>query len=470
MFHQQFYIIANFLMLLDGVIIIATGYMAYSISLEFRTEGLIMGWYDFVGSGLFLMFINNLFLGRFGFYSQRRFASTWAMIKALCMAVSLGFIVLSAGVLLIGIEPFSRVFFITYFLSAMLALIMTRVILYYYLDHRARTNLNSRQILLIASNDRIGMVADALYQQRSWGHQVVGCLNVDGEGNTQDLDIPVLGNIDDFDNILRERQIDEVIFALPKNYPLDFMMYLRKCETIGVRVRIVPSLFTPDHSSLKVESIAGIPTITNYIGSASASGLLYKRVLDLVVGLFGFLAFILLYPVVGLAIKLDSPGPVLFKQRRVGLHGRHFNLYKFRTMVSDAESKRAEVTMEAESAWPTLKTENDSRITRVGQFLRKASLDEFPQFINVLKGEMSLVGTRPPIPDEVEHYEDWHGRRISIKPGITGLWQVSGRKEITDFSQVVKLDLKYIDNWRFRHDFWYLWKTIWAILAGKGAK
>jgi lipopolysaccharide/colanic/teichoic acid biosynthesis glycosyltransferase len=138
-------------------------------------------------------------------------------------------------------------------------------------------------------------------------------------------------------------------------------------------------------------------------------------------------------------------------------------------MVLDAEAKKADLLVDKDTPWPSYKSEKDPRVTKVGRFLRRTSLDEFPQFINVLKGEMSLVGTRPPTPEEVAHYEDWHRRRISIRPGLTGLWQISGRKQITDFSEVVKLDLQYIDGWSFRRDLKILWSTIWAVLARKGA-
>lgn len=235
-------------------------------------------------------------------------------------------------------------------------------------------------------------------------------------------------------------------------------------------VRIVPAMFDPTDPSLRVETIQGIPTLTDYAAFRSASGLLYKRILDLMAGLAGFLVFLLLYPILGLAIKLDSRGPILFKQRRVGMHGRRFTLYKFRSMTTDAESKKETLLKQSEMNGPMFKMEDDPRITRVGRFLRKMSLDEFPQFINVLRGEMSLVGTRPPTPDEVAQYEEWHRRRISIKPGMTGLWQISGRNKITDFAEVVKLDLQYIDGWLFRKDLVILWKTIWVVLARKGAK
>jgi lipopolysaccharide/colanic/teichoic acid biosynthesis glycosyltransferase len=190
----------------------------------------------------------------------------------------------------------------------------------------------------------------------------------------------------------------------------------------------------------------------------------------MVAGSIGFIIFLAIYPFIMVAIKLESPGPVLFKQLRIGLNGRKFFLYKFRSMHVNAESRKNALLKNCAAPWPEYICKIDPRVTRVGHFLRKTSLDEFPQFINILKGEMSLVGTRPPTPNEVQHYDSWHRRRISLKPGLTGLWQVSGRKEITDFNQVVKLDLKYIDNYRFRDDLLILWKTLWAVLARKGAQ
>jgi exopolysaccharide biosynthesis polyprenyl glycosylphosphotransferase len=469
-FQQQFYIIANLLMAVDAIIMIVTGYIAYSISLEVRVEGLVMAWHDFLGCVLFSMFANNYFMAKFGFYSLRRFPSTLPMMGAVFFAVALDFIVLSAGVILASIDPFSRVYLVVHFLSALSALIVTRVILYYYLDQRALTPSNSQQILLVGSQDRIAAVATALDRQRSWGHQVAGSLRLERNGNAQASQIPVLGELSDFDRVLREREIDEVIFALPRDFRLNLDAYIQTCKRIGVAFRIVPAMFDFTEASLRVETIQGIPTLTDHVGSAGASGLLYKKILDWVAGFSGFIGFLLLYPIVGLAIKLDSPGPVLFKQRRVGMHGRVFTLYKFRSMVADAESRRNELLKKSEMAGPIFKMERDPRITRVGRFLRKTSIDEFPQFMNVLKGEMSLVGTRPPTLDEVKQYEDWHRRRISIKPGITGLWQISGRNKITNFADVVKLDLQYIDRWRFRRDLAILWKTIWAVLTGKGAE
>jgi exopolysaccharide biosynthesis polyprenyl glycosylphosphotransferase len=470
MFLQQIYIIANILMLLDGMICIATGYIAYTISLELQTGVLVMSWNDFIGSVIFVMFFNNYTMGKFGFYSEKRFPSYWAVLKSLSLVVLLDFVALSTGAFLLGIQPFSRVFVSVYAPTAFLSFTITRILLDFYLDRRALTSRNSRQILLVGTGERVRHVADALAVQRTWGHQIAGCLNVDGGRRPQAEGIPVLGDLEGFDKVLREHEIDEVFFALPRDFSIDLGSCLRKCEEMGVAFRIVPGMFDMSDPSLRVETIQGIPTLAAHSIEASASGLMYKRCLDLIAGFVGFLLFLLLYPIVGLAIKLDSPGPVLFKQHRVGRNNRIFYLYKFRSMVTDAEAKKEELLARSEMSGPIFKMEDDPRITRVGKFLRKTSLDEFPQFINVLRGDMSLVGTRPPTLDEVVQYEDWHRRRISIKPGITGLWQISGRNEIKEFTEVVKLDLQYIDRWQFWNDLMILWKTFWVVLARKGAK
>jgi lipopolysaccharide/colanic/teichoic acid biosynthesis glycosyltransferase len=191
--------------------------------------------------------------------------------------------------------------------------------------------------------------------------------------------------------------------------------------------------------------------------------------LDLLGGLIGTIAVFIMYPFVAVAIKLDSPGPVFFNQKRMGSHGRIFNLYKFRTMYQDAEQRRQGLMAQNKMNGAMFKMEDDPRITRIGQWLRKTSLDEFPQFLNVLRGEMSLVGTRPPMIEEVEEYQPQHLKRISAKPGITGLWQISGRNKITDFDEVVELDCNYLDNWRFADDIKILFKTVLVVLQRKGA-
>ncbi len=179
---------------------------------------------------------------------------------------------------------------------------------------------------------------------------------------------------------------------------------------------------------------------------------------------------LLFFPFVAAAIKLDSKGPVLFSQIRIGRNGRRFKIYKFRSMYMDAEERKKELEEKNEMQGLMFKMENDPRITKVGAFLRKTSIDELPQFYNVFKGDMSLVGTRPPTADEFEKYNQYYRRRISMTPGLTGMWQVNGRSDIEDFDDVVKYDLMYIDNWSLRLDIKILFQTVGVVLFGKGAK
>jgi len=195
-----------------------------------------------------------------------------------------------------------------------------------------------------------------------------------------------------------------------------------------------------------------------------------KRLLDLVGALVGCVFLGILTVVVGPMIKLESPGPIFFAQKRVGRNGRIFKMYKFRSMYADAEERKKELMAQNEMNGLMFKMENDPRITKVGAFLRKTSLDEFPQFINILKGDMSLVGTRPPTLDEFAQYSPYHKKRLSFRPGLTGMWQVSGRSDITDFEEIVKLDVEYIDNWSFWLDIKILLKTFLEVFTQKGAR
>jgi len=216
---------------------------------------------------------------------------------------------------------------------------------------------------------------------------------------------------------------------------------------------------------VEVQHMAGRP----YIGFAPVAKVsLLKRALDLLASSLGLLAMGPLLAIIAVAVKLDSPGPVFYRQQRVGRDGRRFWMYKFRTMYQDADRCQEELWAQSEASGPLFKMRDDPRVTRVGRVLRCLSLDEFPQLFNVLRGEMSLVGPRPPVPGEVEQYDDWHHGRLRAVPGMTGLWQVSGRSAVS-FHDMVRLDLQYIRNWSLSLDLSILLRTIPAVLASRGA-
>jgi exopolysaccharide biosynthesis polyprenyl glycosylphosphotransferase len=470
MYKQQVNLLLNTLMLLEGGLVIVTGYLAY----YFRW---ILGDYlwdmpkdIFIFSLLFLMFVNNFLIGKAGMYSEQRPKSFLSVFQKLVLVVFLEFALLSLAYFFFKLN-ISRLFIGIYASILLFSLLLERGIIEILLSLRQKNGFSVRQIVLVGTDKRAKHVLQAIYNQRSWGHRVIGCLTVSPQESSVITEIPCLGSLSHFETVLNEKTVDEVVFVLPSECKdIDLKHYMRLCQEIGVTYRIVPSMYTLDNEDcFIVENIQNIPSLTLSSSRINASGLIYKRILDFITGLLGCIILGFMYPYIALAIKFDSNGPVLFKQKRMGQHGRIFSVYKFRTMYQDAESRKKELMDKNEMKGHMFKLNNDPRITRVGRLLRKTSLDEFPQFINVLFGEMSIVGTRPPTLDEVSGYEQWHRKRISIKPGITGLWQISGRNKISDFNEVVNLDLKYIDQWNLRQDLYIIFKTILVVLSRKGA-
>ena len=466
MLQQQVYVINTVLMLIDAVCVIIAGYSAYYIKL-YTSDGT---WYIetsiFIGSVMFVMFMNNYLMGRFRLYGDTKPSSIASLMWSIIKSLGIVFAFLSAGVFLYKDLNYSREFFLLFGIISFILISVCRLLSQIYFNSLTKRGFNTGQILVVGDMERGKLVTDMLQSQISYGHAIIGRITAQRENHCSE---GVLGCLDDFGDILKKHAIDEVVFALEGDRNVNLSKHLDVCKKMGIPVRILPALWYYGDKNLSMESCQGVPFLTMRSGNFNATGLLYKRILDIVGGLIGTIILFMMYPLVAAAIKLDSPGPVLFKQKRMGRHGRVFNLYKFRSMYEDAEQRKQELMQNNEMNGALFKLKDDPRITRVGRFLRKTSLDEFPQFLNVLKGEMSLVGTRPPTLDEVEKYQPEHLKRISAKPGITGLWQVSGRNQITDFEQVVALDCYYLDNWRFFYDLKILVKTIFVVLKRKGA-
>lgn len=466
MLQQQVYIINTILMVLDAVAVIAAGYGAFFIAYYESYGTWSIDNTVFSVSVFAVMFLNNYIMGKFRLYSDIRPSSYLSLLWSICKVIAIDFAALSAGIFLFRQLDYSRVFLLGFACLCFSFIASTRILAELYLNKISRKSFNSRKILVIGNPERGKLVSELLQSQLSWGHEVIGTLTIyNGEKNPGDS----IGNIADLAGVLRTHTIDEVVFALDGDRSVSLSPYLDICKKMGIPARILPALWNPGDKALSIERCQDVPFLTVRASNFNATGLLYKRILDLIGGLIGTILLGIIYPFVAIAIKLDSKGPVLFKQKRMGSHGRLFNLYKFRTMLLDAEKRRQELMKQNEMNGAMFKIKDDPRITKVGRWLRKTSLDEFPQFLNVLKGEMSLVGTRPPMIEEVEAYQPKHLKRISAKPGITGLWQVSGRNKITEFDEVVELDCKYLDQWRFSDDLKILFKTIWVVLQRKGA-
>ena len=294
--------------------------------------------------------------------------------------------------------------------------------------------------------------------------------------------IPIVATSDTLEQYLTNNWVDEVYLDVPPKADLPVEL-INNLMCMGITIHTALTNLDDIESRHKnVEWICGHLTITTSLGYITGRDVFLKRVMDIVGGLVGSLITLILTPPLGLAIWLSDPGPIFFKQTRIGENGKKFQMYKFRSMYMDAEARKKQIVQESgQEDQLMFKLEHDPRIIGqkelpdgrwkkgVGGWIRDLSLDEFPQFFNVLKGDMSLVGTRPPTVDEWYRYEPFHRARMSTKPGITGLWQVSGRSKIRDFDTVVRLDREYIENWSLKQDIYILFKTVWVVITRKGA-
>ncbi len=320
---------------------------------------------------------------------------------------------------------------------------------------------------LIVGAGKVGkIVLEEIKKRPYWGIKIVGFLDEQKEGFIDG--IPMLGKLSDFITIVKKYFVDEVIVAIPGDKKAVSQL-VKQVQKMQLGVRVVPGDLEEPLPILDVSHLGIIPLLTYKERKPHPSGTPFKRLFDLVASLVLIILLFLPFIVIAILIKIDSSGPVFYIRKRVGLKGKMFNFYKFRSMVRDADKLKAQLLAKNEMKDKVMfKVQNDPRITTVGKFLRRYSLDELPQLFNVLKGDMSLVGPRPPLRNETEQYRDSQMDRLSIKPGITGLSQVRGRSDLS-FSRWVKWDVWYINHWSFGLDLRILLWTVPAVLKGKGA-
>jgi exopolysaccharide biosynthesis polyprenyl glycosylphosphotransferase len=324
--------------------------------------------------------------------------------------------------------------------------------------------------LVVGSGEAGRGVMRTLLARHDLGFLPLGYLD-DGseENNIGSGRVPHLGNFADLDHVLRTfPRLHTVFIALPGEMHQQILDLLRHCQKRGVRAQVVPDLLQLSLNRVEFNNMAGIPMLSVRNVSLSQTSLLLKRLLDLTIVILGGIPALLLMGLIAVAIKLDSSGPIIYSALRVGPDGKLFRMYKFRSMVDGAEAQKEELAHLNEADGPIFKMKHDPRLTRVGRFIRRTSLDELPQLYNVLLGNMSLVGPRPPLLEEVEEYKPWHRQRLAVIGGITGLWQVSGRSDLT-FDELCLLDIYYIENWSLMLDIRILLQTIPHSLFGRGA-
>lgn len=404
-----------------------------------------------------------------GVYPYRKGRSIVEETYKIATALTVGVVVLITAGLFFSPLLYSRLIFLYFAFIATIILGASRFGIQIVRGHLRKYDVGVNRVLLIGAGDVGRMFMRTVSARPDYGYQLVGFMDDNPAKSQNDIGpYKALGTVDNLNQALDSKAIDTVVICLPWQSHRMIQRLLRSCDQSNVRALVVPDLFQLTMNQVFVDDFNGIPLIGTRGVSIQGWNLIIKRASDLIIGGIGAVIGLPFFALIALAVKLDSPGPILYWQTRVGKNGEEFTCYKFRSMIDGADQMQVELQDENEATGPLFKVRNDPRRTRVGRWLRRYSLDELPQIINVLKGEMSLVGPRPNLPEEVEQYVDWHNKRLTVVPGITGLWQVSGRSDLT-FDEMVLLDLYYVENWNMSLDVSILIRSMPAIIRGRGA-
>ena len=348
--------------------------------------------------------------------------------------------------------------------------LLTLLISFAYLYHRSlmKKGMNARNVIVVADDNCVEFI-EGLFVHKEWGYQVMAIIS------ESELIYEIFGSrvkiieeSENLPNLIKNMVVDEVLYCRNDINQNEIRSLIYACEEIGVIFRLQTAFFKMPSTKAHLSYYDELPFLTFINTPTNKLTHQWKFVVDILASFFIILIWSPVLLLIAIFIKITSKGPVIFKQKRVGLRGREFNIYKFRTMVQDAEKLKAQLEKQNEMDGPVFKMKNDPRITKVGKLLRKTGLDEVPQFFNVLKGDMSLVGPRPPLPSEVEQYERWQLRRLSMRPGITCIWQIAPNRNSISFEEWMKLDLQYIDTWSLKIDFILLIRTIKTVARGSG--
>jgi exopolysaccharide biosynthesis polyprenyl glycosylphosphotransferase len=472
------------LVIADAVIAVSSFMLAFYVR-----EGASVWSARFAPYAALLVFVVAIRLLSFRYYDLYRVRGEFSFVDdaiRLFKAAAIGSLLIVAAAFLYrgGFQfrafSYARSVFVADFFFLLIGAAALRLIL-----RSVQTFVRSRQInliptLVVGRGPEASLFIREMRERPSLGYRVIGVVDTKAiDTQLSYEDVPVIGTLESLPEVIRDSGANEVIIADPQvNGDALFEVMMRCGRRRGVEFRIAPSLFNCLPRKTEIDQIGVLPMIRLFREPLSSSARILKRTFDLTFAALAILLLLPLWLLVALLIKLDSKGPVFYTQERVGMDGRLFLLYKFRTMQANADAElhreyqrafiagRAEANLGNETK-PTYKLLADPRITRIGKILRRTSLDEVPQLLNVLSGDMSLVGPRPPIPYEVEAYELWHRKRLDMKPGLTGLWQVSGRNRLP-FEEMVRLDLYYIENWSLLLDLEIILRTGFVMLAGEG--
>ena len=414
-----------------------------------------------------LLWVTGLYInGMYGALRTRSLPSIgWIVVRAaFFFLVGLG-----AMIFLFEMKYVGRFLTMLFMVLTFLALTAEKIFMFSGLKYLRKKGFNQRRMVVVGTGKRAVALIHRIKNHPEWGFLIVGAIEDEpGRGVARVDGVEVIGNIENIGEILKKQAVDEVMIVVPRSRLNFIEKAVLSCEIVGVKVLVAMDLFNLKIARARHTDLEGIPFVSFETTMANAWQLIAKRLIDIVLSFAGIVLGAPIFLASALAIKITSKGPVIFKQQRVGLNSRKFILYKFRTMYSGADQLRAELEAKNELDGPAFKMKRDPRVTPVGRFLRKLSIDELPQLFNVLAGHMSIIGPRALPTYEVEEIELWQRRRFSMRPGLTCLWQVNGRNKI-DFHTWMKLDLEYLDNWSLWLDMKILAKTIPVVLFGTGA-
>lgn len=403
-------------------------------------------------------------------YSYQRFTSFATEVKIVLRTVLAGVLILLGTMFLLRVYDVPRTVVLLFAVLNLAFLLLEKSLLFYSAKIVRERGRNRKSILVVGTGDQTRQFVDAIHKNFSWGLDIVGFLDAEKENVGKELfGREILGTYSDLASVLHSKPFDEVIITISTKELSEIMNVLEICEREGVQARIVSDFLGGAAKRFRADTVYGLPIISIIPVPQNEWMLLIKRMIDILGALVGLVLLAPVFLIIAIAIKVSSAGPLLYEWNVVGCNKKPFKSWKFRTMVIGADAMKEQLAPLNQMVGPVFKIRDDPRVTQLGKFLRKYSLDELPQLWSVLKGDMSLVGPRPAGPHELARYESWHRRKLSVKPGITCLWQVSGRNNINDFDDWVKMDLEYIDNWSLWLDFKILVRTIPAVLSGKGA-
>ncbi len=468
MIYEKLYYLRRLLSMLDlclAIFAFAIAIDLYIVIREDMYESIFLHYY------LLLIILPTLFvcLHMIGAYKKFKFLSALEITLIIVKVLAVTFLVLSTSIFTFKLEFASRGIMIMFFLNYSALFISSRLFLiWWYFKKTVEREENYLQVLIIGSGPRAEFLTEKLKEESEWGVKIVGYLDPDeSRKDTAVCDGKVIGTVNDISAILKDRVVDEVIMALPRKLIDDAEEIARNCEQEGVILSMMADIYDYQATRVSLTHLGILPLLCFQSVAQNELILIVKRMFDIIAITLSVPILVPIFAITALMIKLDSKGPVFFVQKRVGLNKRVFPMLKFRSMCADAEIKQQELEHLNEAQGPMFKIKNDPRITKVGSFIRKTSIDELPQLLNVLRGHMSLVGPRPlPMRDVELLDEAVQRKRFCVMPGITGLWQISERSNL-DFDEWIELDLAYIYTWSFSLDIKILMKTILVIFKGR---